>query len=398
MFSDVTVRAYERIQAPRRLLMGPWLHEFPAVSPTAPVDHLAEMCRWWDEWLRGDSTGIRDEPPVTLYVQGTSAWAQERDWPPATTKGVTLFLGGGASLEEHSPPSEESLPYRADPTVGFSAGHYYPGGAPLDQGPDDLRSLVFTTEPLTGPLVIAGTSEAVLHLAIEDAADANLVVKLCDVAPNGASTLITTGWLRASHRTSHEEPEQLEHLRVYEFRVPIWATAYEVAEGHRLRLAFSCSDFPRIWPTTHNPHVRVHVGGAQASYLQISTAVLSRAEVDPPSPGPALTSAWVRDGEADWVVHRTIGRNEISVEMGSRAVATTPGGHRVETEAKSTAIVEASRPETARSVSVSKVRLALPSGGEALIEARSHVTQYGVMMSGRVERDGQLVFEKQWLK
>lgn len=51
-----------------------------------------------------------------------------------------------------------------------------------------------------------------------------------------------------------------------------------------------------------------------------------------------------------------------------------------------------------RCISVSKVRLALPSGGEALVEARSHVTQYGVMMSGRVERDGQLIFERRWLK
>jgi X-Pro dipeptidyl-peptidase C-terminal non-catalytic domain len=224
------------------------------------------------------------------------------------------------------------------------------------------------------------------------------VVKLGDVGRDGSSTLITTGWLRASHRTSHEQPEQLSPLRVHEFRVPIWATAYEIAEGHRLRLAFSCSDFPRIWPTTQNPTVHVHAGGEQASRLRISTAALHRAAGIPPSPGTAPSLAWVRDGAADWVIHRNVGRNEITVELSSRAVATTPGGDRVETESDSTAIVAASHPEGARSASVARVRLALPSGGEALIEARSHVTQYGLMVSGRVERDGKLIFERRWLK
>lgn len=395
IFAEGNMRTFERIDAPRRLLMGPWLHGFPAAFPNAPVDHLAEICRWWDEWLGDKTTGVRDEPRVTLYVQGSGFWAQEPDWPPAKAAETTLFLDKDGLLDVNSPQREASVVYRADPTVGVTAGDNNPGGDPLDQGADDMRSLLFETAPLAQPLMIAGSSEAVLHLAIEDASEANLVVRLCDVAPDGTSTLIATGWLKASHRLSHTEPEPVEPGRVYEFRVPIWATAWEVVAGHRLRLAFSCADFPRIWPTTENPNVRVQVGGTQASCVRIPTATLSRATVDPPLPA-SLPAPAPRGAGPERVVRRDTGRDEVTFEYHTRGLSATPEGDRLEIESGATAIIEAAQPGNARSMNFSKMWFSLPSGGNAFVETRSHVTRHGVMVSGRVERDGQLIFEKQW--
>ena len=39
------MRAHERITGPRRLLMGPWMHEMPDLAGFAQVDYLAEMLR-----------------------------------------------------------------------------------------------------------------------------------------------------------------------------------------------------------------------------------------------------------------------------------------------------------------------------------------------------------------
>ena len=57
---------------------------------------------------------------------------------------------------------------------------------------------------------------------------------------------------------------------VYEFRVPLWATSYHVAQGHRLRVSVSCADFPRLWPTRTNPQIRVFCGGrSKASAIRL---------------------------------------------------------------------------------------------------------------------------------
>jgi putative CocE/NonD family hydrolase len=167
IFPEAMVRAYERVRGPRRLLMGPWMHEMPDLASFAQVDYLAEMLRWWDCWLKGKANGVPDEPPVVIYVQG-QGWRYESEWPIArTNKSVTyLSLGGGGSgtLTTAAPPRGDEVSYVADPTVGVTAGLWDPTGtglgAPLDQGPDDLRSITFTGDPLPGALEITGSPEA----------------------------------------------------------------------------------------------------------------------------------------------------------------------------------------------------------------------------------------------
>ena len=70
-------------------------------------------------------------------------------------------------------------------------------GYPLDQGPDDSRSLTFTTEPLVKPLEIAGSPVAVLELKrLDHEGPFTIVTKLVDVSPDGSAELVTTGWAR----------------------------------------------------------------------------------------------------------------------------------------------------------------------------------------------------------
>src|SRR5439155_19023646 len=118
-------------------------------------------------------------------------------------------------------------------------------GYPLDQGPDDRASLTYTGEPLTADVEITGSPAAVVFASLVEGEDANLVAKLVDVAPDGRAELITTGWLRAAHRSDHDAAERLEPETPFEFAIQLWATSYLVRTGHRLRLSLACSDFPR---------------------------------------------------------------------------------------------------------------------------------------------------------
>jgi putative CocE/NonD family hydrolase len=287
IFPEAMVRAYERVQGPRRLLMGPWMHEMPDLAGFAQVDYLAEMLRWWDCWLKGVANGVPDEPPVVIYVQG-QGWRHESAWPVPRTQDSVTYLSladhGRGTLASEPPPDVREVSYVADPTVGAMAGLWDPTGtglgAPLDQGPDDLRSITFTGDPLRQALEITGSPEATVCVALDEGAETNLVVKLCDVDPDGHSTLITTGWAKANRQAP---------AAATAFRVPLWATSYAVSAGHRLRVSVSCSDFPRIWPTRSNPRIRLATGVAAPSAIRLPVVPPSATPArDLPVPDPAV--------------------------------------------------------------------------------------------------------------
>jgi len=113
-------------------------------------------------------------------------------------------------------------------------------GAPDDPAndqrlPDEAR-LHFDSAPVADDVVIAGEPRAHLRAALSTA-DGNLVVRLQDVASDGTSFVMTTGWLRASHRTGHEHPALLTPGQPYDFDVALWPTHWRVAAGHRLRVS-----------------------------------------------------------------------------------------------------------------------------------------------------------------
>jgi len=141
-----------------------------------------------------------------------------------------------------------------EPSVGVAAGRYVIGqlppiwGMPLDQRLDEPHSLVFTTEPLKEDMEVIGHPHAVLQ--VSSTADlAYFSVKLCDVAPDGTSALVTKGGRNATHRESHTNPTPLEPGKVYELTIGLQALAYAFKAGHRVRVMIANADFQNAWPT-----------------------------------------------------------------------------------------------------------------------------------------------------
>ena len=95
-------------------------------------------------------------------------------------------------------------------TVGKHAGSWCPFGRGADQAgdqrEDDARSLVFETPPLDETIEILGAPVVTLEIA-SDRPIANLVVRLCDVHPDGESLRVSFGVLNLTHRDSHESAD-----------------------------------------------------------------------------------------------------------------------------------------------------------------------------------------------
>ena len=88
-----------------------------------------------------------------------------------------------------------------------------------------------------------------------------VAVRLCDVAPDGSSSLIARGVLNLTHREGHDRVVPLVPGEPVTVRVPMQSTAYAVPAGHALRLAVSPTYWPWVWPSPEPVTLTVDAAG-----------------------------------------------------------------------------------------------------------------------------------------
>jgi len=250
-----------------RLIVGPWSHgtflnvvgdlDFGMRSSGVFLDLKEDVTalnlRWFGQRLKGISTGIDDEPPVKLFVQGVNRWRYEEDWPLARAVATPWYLGADGRLGPEPPRAEEPPdsyvydPADPCPTRGGTLllpRTYAPG--PVDQGRilDRRDVLSYTSKPLASDLEVTGHVKAVLYAATS-ATDTDWVVKLCDVHPDGRTLNVCDGILRARYRSSWDAPALVAPEAVLRYEIDLWATSQVFRAGHRLRVLVTSSDFPR---------------------------------------------------------------------------------------------------------------------------------------------------------
>jgi putative CocE/NonD family hydrolase len=260
---------------PRRLVMGPWAHSvfggafaersFGVRADTAVVDLTSLHLRWYDRWVKGEQNGAEHDAPVRLFVMGADYWRGESDWPLPGTEYTEYFLhsggkantaAGDGTLSTQPPRDEPEDTYAYDPvspvpTVGgttFLPGlHVAANAGPRDQRTVESREdvLVFTSNPVDAPVEVTGPVGAVLVVS-SSAPDADFVVTLTDVSPEGRSHNVTSGIARARYRDSRTAPSLLEPGRSYEIHVDLGGCSHVFRRGHRIRLQVTSGSFPRF--------------------------------------------------------------------------------------------------------------------------------------------------------
>lgn len=263
------LRIFAGLKGPKRALIGPWSHEWPDTALPGPrINWTLEAVRWFDYWLKQIDTGVMRDPPLTLFVreysppqplilQDQGRFRGESDWPIARRRETTLFFGPQGGLSPHAPTTAEAtggdtLTY--DQRVGGWGGMH--GGGPfntnwvmpLDQRPDEALSLTYTSAPLTEDWEIIGQPQALVHVSTTGPTTL-VAVKLSDVAPDGASALITKGYLNAAWREPVAGPQPLDPGRVYALTIALLACAYRLTVGHCLRVTIAAADCLNRWPT-----------------------------------------------------------------------------------------------------------------------------------------------------
>ena len=234
--------------------------------------------RWFDAHLRtrpgpARSLALASIPRVSLFDQGVGGgwrrfdrWVPDRDEqalslcpqgrPPtgAWGSGGTLQSGRCAAAGTATVPA---VP--VDVTGGTSIAH--DAGDPTLHDALDQRlapfSAAFLGAPLERPVTITGPM-AVRFTARTTGTDADWTARVVDVAPDGSTSLVGRGWLRASHRAqdtsrtelfhTHIQPQRVVPGRSYRLALEIWPSAYRVAAGHRIGVLLGVADTQKVLP------------------------------------------------------------------------------------------------------------------------------------------------------
>lgn len=277
-YAHSSVAILENASAPSRSIIGPWGHRWPQDAMPGPaLDGVDLVTRWFDGYLKGESDAIKDWPRMIAWMNQSAPpqpdatmrhgnWVSENCWPPLDVSEDVLYLTTSGLRQDSTSAAEKSI--RSPLSVGTQAGDwmpYFAGGPapnlPGDQAEDDAKSLVFDTLPLTEELELLGTPVANLHVSA-DAPDAQIVVRLNDVAPDGTSVRMTFGFLNLAHREGDIEPLPVVAHSQYKIQLKLFPLGYRLAKGHRIRLAISTSYWPIIWPSRDRARLTVHLGDA----------------------------------------------------------------------------------------------------------------------------------------
>jgi putative CocE/NonD family hydrolase len=320
-------------ETPRKAMSGPWGHTYPHLGVPAPaIGFLPEALRWWDRWLKNVHNGIDDEPqfhgylstlvpPDARHAENPGRWVALDAWPSAAVKHQRFYFGDGQLAS--SPLSGAPVLVSSPQSCGLDAGEYMPwymtgpsSQLALNQRGDDSKSVTFDGAPLKSPIDILGSSYAEL-VVTANTQSGLIAVRLCDVWPDGASTLICFGVLNLAQREGKDEPHPLVPGTDYRVRVRLNDTGYTIARGHRLRLAISTSYWPIAWPTPENASL---ILDTQMSHIELPLleTTLASPDLEPFEPArtpPPLAVTTLQSGRQERTITHDVETGEIIFKL-----------------------------------------------------------------------------------
>ncbi|EDY55006.1 MULTISPECIES: CocE/NonD family hydrolase [Streptomyces] len=392
-YHDTVLRLVEHLPADRvRGIVGPWSHQYPdrGLPPGPAIGFLQETLRWWDQHLKGVDTGVMREPLLRAYIGDShppatvldtlpGRWVGEPAWPSPHVTTVAYGLQGAPVL------------VRSPQHTGVDAGRFRPVGndadLPPDQREEDARSACF--EFATGEETwVLGRPRVRLRVTSE-VSRGQVVARLCDVAPDGSSTLVTRGVLNLSARHGQDRTVPWEPGATQEVAFELNGIGHAFPPGHRIRLAVSSAYWPWIWPQP----------GSQAgftlepagSFLELPVRAREAASdiafEEPEQSGPLdVTRGVAADGwspatldepRPERLVVRDVAKGEWRLEVDPRYGGTRvyPDGLEITEDALETYTIDEQDPLSARTRSDWTIRLHRPElAWDTTVRTRAEIT------------------------
>ncbi|NUK34342.1 CocE/NonD family hydrolase [Streptomyces lunaelactis] len=383
-YRDTVLRLVEHLPPDRvRGLIGPWPHQYPdrGRPPGPAIGFLQETLRWWDHHLKGIDNDVMSEPllrswiseshpPATGYPELPGRWVGDSAWPSPHITPVPYALQGAPVIVD-SPQH-----------TGLDAGRFLPLGndadLPPDQREEDARSACFEF-PVTGdPIEILGRPRVTLRLRL-DVPHGQAAARVCDVAPDGSSTLVTRGVLNLSARHGRERANAWPLGATEDVSFELNGIGHTFPPGHRIRLAVSSAYWPWIWPGTDSAGFTLDPAGSRLE-LPVREHTDEKIVFEEPEQSEPLgvsVPATLDEQRPERLITRDVAKGEWKLEADPRYGGTRvhPDGLEFTEDALETYTIQERDPHSAHTRSDWTIRLHRPElAWDVRIETRSEIT------------------------
>jgi putative CocE/NonD family hydrolase len=427
-YTEDTLRYVDRIDAPTRVLLGPWRHRMPHRGRESAIDFRRQVADWFDRFLREDDTGASEIPAYRIWTErnggGTSdgCWRGLDAWPTLadasaermefalTPAGLNGADAGGSDSTPSGVTESTECACDPDPTVGLASVDPYGAAiAPPLTNDDDARTLTFDTDPLDRPVELTGTGEVELRVE-SPVPDPAVVVRLVDVDPRGRGRTVTRGAVRGAFRDGLDFRDPLPTGEETAITVALEPTAHLFEVGHRIRVAIGTALFPEVAaiPRSNGPSsgepLTVRSGPAAPSRLRFPGR--RHAQADPRFPDAIQMAGPDEDripahaeratGSTEWETSRAHVAGRVRAVKSAEKRVDLPHGT-FDAESTHEATVDGDDP--ASIAARNEHRMTVENDlGTFLVEATSRIGASGCRVGTTVSHEGTTLYDWEWTR
>ncbi|MGW5275479.1 CocE/NonD family hydrolase [Streptomyces sp. NPDC004044] len=412
-YRDTVLRLVAHLDPAKvRGLIGPWSHQYPdrGLPPGPSIGFLQETLRWWDQHLKDEDTGVMSEPllrswiseshrPATVYETLPGRWVGDTSWPSKNVAMIAYALQGGPQA------------VRSPQQTGLDAGRLVPFGndadLPPDQRDEDAKSVSFEFPVEDAPIEILGRPRVKLRIRM-DVPRGQAIVRLCDVTPDGASTLVTRGVLNLSARHGHDRSDDWTPGATEDVTFELNGIGHTFSPGHRIRLAVSSSYWPWIWPQAGSAGFTLDADGSLVELPvrhRTEEPSITFEEAEHAEPLVVVLPVTLDEPRPERLVIRDVAKGEWRLEVDPRYGGTRvhPDGLEFTEDGVDAYTIQENDPLSARTRSDWTIRLHRPEmAWDVRIETRSEISadEHDFLTSDEmVCKDGdEIVFHRTWVK
>lgn len=308
-YTNPVFRLMEKLNVPKKAMVGPWAHEFPDLAIPGPqIGYLQEVLEWLDKWMTKEDTEHEDE--FLVYVQdsvkpSTSFEYREGKWidflnSKTETKDLLESFNGEVNLKNNT-------------HHGLYSGVFCPfgqdGDLSDDQTIDNSLATNILTDKLENDLEIIGQPNFSVKVKSKQP-EANIHVRISDVHPTGEKTLITKGQFNLNHFNSHEFPENLELGKFYEVNIPLDVIGYTIPKGHKIEISISPSYWTQVWPSKELEELTVDLSESKLMIPILKEEVLKEPKYKDSETAEPLEKFVHREGKRTRVIEKELTTGE----------------------------------------------------------------------------------------
>ena len=248
-------------QTDLHFVYGPWYHgswqnkDFKGLGPwhlgAGAAEYFLKKIEYpfFRHYLEGRG---KAPAPVSVYPSGSDSWITMKEWPAESVDYIPIYMREGRILSFEKPVLEKPFSsYVSDPgsPVPFKDNpskrnkNYMIADQRFASSREDV--LTFTGDTLASPLLLAGPVKADIALSLSTD-DADIVVKLIDVYPDGYQMLVRGDVFPVRYRNSFTEPTPAVPGEVMRLEFTMNDIAHLFKPGHRLMVQIQSSWFPLV--------------------------------------------------------------------------------------------------------------------------------------------------------